>query len=228
MSRLLLLLAAIFFSSSVSGVAGSVSAELPGTFQEVIRRNKFFGNTADDQHLSGVVSFVNTSSPVIVNNIFRNNPSRAINMTLPEGSSPTVINNTIVRNGVGIRVNGTFASQHYYGNNILVGNKIGFELDSRSPDNDPTWTHNLVFNNTANYSGIPTQTGRRGNISVAPLFEDISTSNFRLQPASPALDAGLLSARHLPKLDYAGNRRVVDGNGDSTARPDIGAFEFIP
>src|ERR1043166_6112351 len=78
----------------------------------VIERNMFIANASDTQFGSGVVSFFNDSSPRIINNIFRNNPSRAINMDLPAGNHPVVANNTFVQNTVGILEDGTFSANH--------------------------------------------------------------------------------------------------------------------
>jgi hypothetical protein len=102
--------------------------------------NVFRNNSADGQFLSGVVSFVNGSSPVIENNVFYNNNARAINLTLPTGNRPEVINNTIVGNTVGIRVdNRVNVTSQVYRNNVIAGNGIGLEDDFGSGSGKPTW-----------------------------------------------------------------------------------------
>ena len=215
------------FRDNAQGSGGFGAAIGGNGSSPIIERNTFLSNTCDTQFLSGVVSFVNSSSPVVINNIFEKNPCRAINMTLPEGNTPVVANNTIVQNSVGVRVDARVpTSTQLYANNILVANDVGLQVDFLNAGNEPTWTNNLVFNNTTNYSGIADQTGLSGNISVDPAF--VSRRHFQLQAGSPAIDAGTLSVPHLPPTDFAGNPRVVDGNADGRALPDMGAFEFIP
>jgi ASPM-SPD-2-Hydin domain-containing protein len=72
----------------------------------------------------------------------------------------------------------------------------------------------------AGFSGI------HGNISVNPEF--VGTNNFRLKDGSPAIDAGNNSAPDLPSKDFAGNPRIINGNGGTTAIVDMGAYEFVP
>jgi hypothetical protein len=195
----------------------------------IIEQNLFQHNTGDNQFLTGVIAFVNSSSPLVANNLFINNSCRAIDMTLPTGNAPIVINNTIVGNPVGIHVDARVdTSGQLYFNNILSGNAVGLEVVFGSPPNYPTWANNLVFGGQTTYSGIPDQTGLNGNLSADPLFVDPTNGDFQLQPGSPAIDAGNNAAPLLPAIDFDGNPRVIAGHTNGPAIVDIGAFEFSP
>ena len=189
----------------------------------LVEQNTFQNNTCDNQWDSAVVSFINTSSPSIINNIFVNNPCRAIHFTSPSGTSPKVANNTIVGNRTGISdYNPSLSALPLYQNNIIVGNDIGFEVQFGTLPSEPIWENNLVYGNSTDYSGVPDQTGTNGNISADPLFLDSANNDFHLCQASPAIDAGNANGLVLPTTDFDGNPRVIDGI------VDIGAYEFDP
>jgi hypothetical protein len=58
-----------------------------------------------------------------------------------------------------------------------------------------------------------------------PLFADPANGDYRLSPASPLVDAGNPAAGGAA-TDRDGTTRVVDGNVDTTAVRDMGAYEF--
>lgn len=80
------------------------------------------------------------------------------------------------------------------------------------------------------YSCIQDWTGGgTGNISNNPLFADTSSSNpanwdVRLSADSPCIDKGTNS--WIPAADIEGNPRPFDGNYDSIATVDMGAYEY--
>ena len=45
---------------------------------------------------------------------------------------------------------------------------------------------------------------------------------------SPCIDTGTNSASELPSVDFEGDDRVIDGNGDTLATVDKGADEYNP
>jgi hypothetical protein len=158
------------FDGNIQGSGGYGAAIGGNSASPIIDGNVFQHNPCDGQWLSGVVSFVNGSSPQIINNIFQDNPCRAINMTLPQEALPQVINNTIVRNATGVRVDRRIpTAQQIYRNNLIVGNTIGLEVDFGVESYNPTWQSNLLFDNGVQYDVISDQTGKDGNLAADPL-----------------------------------------------------------
>jgi uncharacterized repeat protein (TIGR01451 family) len=199
-------------------LAGGFGAAIGGNVASpTIERNLFRNNSCDNQFDAGVVTFVNGSSQRIVNNVFANNPCRALVIFTPVGNPAEVLNNTFVGNRAAIRLDRFTDFGEVYRNNILVGNNIGVEVDPGELSAMPAdWTNNLVFGNTvANYQVVPDQTGIGGNLSVDPQFVNQAAGNYDLQAGSPAINKG--SDVGAPALDFDGVQRV--------SPVDIGAFE---
>jgi hypothetical protein len=85
------------------------------------------------------------------------------------------------------------------------------------------------------YLGVPVTTNANGdpcdaygNISLDPKFVDAANGDFRLQADSPCIDTGTntISDYEFPLADLDGNYRIWDGNGDSNAIVDMGAYEY--
>lgn len=66
------------------------------------------------------------------------------------------------------------------------------------------------------------------NIDADPRFVNAAGGDLRLRGGSPAIDTGDLAGLSVaePLTDVLGAPRLVDGNGDGTARQDMGAFEY--
>ena len=162
------------------------------------------------------------------NNIIRNNK---------------ISNNGYVEGGAGIIIGSGDGNTAY--NNIIWGNNWGISVAYGDPTNSSVY-NNTVYNNTnegiyiAQYSlttivrnnivylnSVPQIRDKPGNstidhnlVGTDPLFVNAAIADFRLQPGSPAIDAGITLAT--VTTDIAGTSRPKGGSYD------IGAFELVP
>ena len=109
-------------------------------------------------------------------------------------------------------------------NNIFTANGVGLFIHLYL-FGDPTIEHNLVFGNGQDW-GEYVPPASTGNLAVDPLLVDLPARDLRLQPGSPAVDAGLSDGA--PDHDFAGLPRPLDGNGDGIPVVDVGAYELPP
>ena len=150
-------------------------------------------------------------------------------------------NNTVSGNfatnrggGAFILIDGSSSIASIY-NNIIYGNMT----EPRTSDdlyvdnqffNDIGAPVELFHNDITSYEIAPVApTGVATNIDAAPLLVDMTLRPIpdpRLQAGSPAIDTGLNNAPGVPLVDFEGDDRPLDGDGDMTATIDIGMDEF--
>jgi hypothetical protein len=182
---------------------------------------------------------VNFSQATIVNNLVVGNAAGCGGGFYWGGSTgvTTFVNNTFADNdaaeGSAIDVSGV-DTRHVIYNNVIIGKagQTAFYCRNSSSTPSPALNTSDVFTPQGlSYGGTCLdQTGLRGNISADPLFArnafgDV-LGDYRLQMASPAVDAGDNAAPQIPAADLDGNTRIADGNHDGDARVDIGAYEY--
>jgi parallel beta-helix repeat protein len=64
-----------------------------------------------------------------------------------------------------------------------------------------------------------------GNLDLDPLFVDAANGDFHLSAGSPVIDMGSGAAL---VVDFEGDPRILDGNGDGVAIVDMGVDEYNP
>ena len=212
---------------------------LPGsTSSPLLNRVTFSGNTAT-QRGGAMYSFASapnvTCNPVLMNVAFYNNFANQNGSAMYiQGFSdtffPVLINVTVAgHSGTAMysqidaitNVSFPISNSIFYGNDgqiLNVGSVmplIGHSLIQGSGGSGGGW--NLGFG-----------TDNGGNLDTNPRFADGANGNLRLRSDSPAIDVGDDSAVPVTvTTDIAGAPRISDGNGDTTATVDMGAFEFV-
>jgi hypothetical protein len=190
-----------------------------------ITKNKFLNNEGAEYWFSYSIDVSNILDDLdsshlfkimIDNNIIYNNLGGiCINTSWNEDENRLIdiIYNTIVNNeSSGLDVQSTTGVNIQ--NNIIYGNVI----DIRSAG---------LYNNISNNILSEVSTiDEAGNFVDNPLLKDIFLGDFSPGNNSPAIDQGALLDNSEIEYDYFGNPRVVDGDGDLNAMPDIGAIEM--
>ncbi len=139
----------------------------------------------------------------------------------------SILNHTIINNGLtsswsagGINVDSKDSSNTITNvtikNSILWGNNLD---DAIGGATDPGTVANNLINDTR-------FTGSDNNFYENPVFVDSSSGDYRLQSTSPAIDTGDPTASGVGAEDLDHDVRVVDGDADSIAVTDLGAWEY--
>ncbi|HEY7521427.1 MAG TPA: right-handed parallel beta-helix repeat-containing protein [Methylomirabilota bacterium] len=223
------------------GSGGGLTLFAAGT--PVIRNNVIVRNSAGGVSPAaegGGIWMVNRSDALIVQNLIVGNSAGeggGVYWLVPSGArGPRLVNNTIADNvatvagrGAAVLADG-FDAGAVLVNNVLVAppGQTALYCDGFNDLNPPVIQFNDVFTAGGDpaYGGIcADQTGVNGNRAVDPMFVSPANGDYRLQRGSLAVDAGDSTAADVPATDLDGDPRVVDGDSDSAAVVDMGAFE---
>jgi hypothetical protein len=217
----------------------------------LVRGNRIWANTDEDPRETeghGIIfdycQDAAENPNIIENNIIWDNEGLCMNLLHSSGFG--VRNNTCWRNNLG-RSSGTVGELWLGGNDMAVHNNIlvsrghgpaifvtAFADDTSTVASD----YNLVWSpNTSNIAGWPPwNTGTLQqyrsydarwdihSIEAEPVLVDPAGLKFELDALSPAIDAG--ESDDMAACDANGVPRPVDGNGDGSEQPDIGAYEY--
>jgi parallel beta-helix repeat protein len=175
-----------------------------------------------------------TAATLVENNIVFDNGGRGIHVF--QSDNVVVRNNTAFKNLKSANLHGTtngelsafFSSNVRFYNNIAYGANSSKKTLVNDYSADNIWDYNLFYNGTIFFgSGKSSGTlGKHNVINVSPLFINPSIAgaiaankaNFRLQPKSPAINAG--TSTNAAPTDFTGKLRPAG------SKHDIGAYEM--
>ena len=133
----------------------------------------------------------------------------------------TVVHNVAKKAPAGIKVSaGTFRNCIVWGNTLSDDGSVSDASDSN--------TGTLFYNCSLSSDPGGKAESADNVIGLDPLFADEASGDFRLQRASPCIDAGCDISSAEVKRDLQNRMRPIDGNLDRVAKYDIGCYEFDP
>ncbi|HMQ47562.1 MAG TPA: choice-of-anchor Q domain-containing protein [Saprospiraceae bacterium] len=136
---------------------------------------------------------------------------------------------------------GAYGPQSFFVNVTFSGNKADGLFGAIASPFAVSLQNSIIWGNGdvwpmpgASSSIIEGYTDGFNLLNVDPLFVEqpdyneapTLSGNLRLQPCSPAIDAGIAFSDPALQVDLDNNPRPSDGNGDGVATFDMGAYEF--
>lgn len=208
----------LFEANSASLGGGLYSKNAAGT----VNGCEFSGNTAKTK---GGAVYAESSALTITNCVFSANTAGASGVSTAgggavfvAGAGVTIVNCTFYNNSTRYPANGGGAVYNYLAATVIANSILWGNTSAVGPQ-----VHNHFSTGTAITHCDIDQSGFEsgsGNIRREPLWADPDAGDFRLQSASPCIDAGTLEAVDLPDRDFQGGPRM------GGASVDIGALEF--
>jgi uncharacterized repeat protein (TIGR01451 family) len=186
-----------------------------------IRGNEIVDNQAPT---GGGIQLVGCVGLEITNNFIARNraTSEGGGILLTSNSRGDIINNTLVNNNLGAggeAIDVRNSCRPRIANNVIVGHTYGVRAQDESA---PTVEYNDVWDSSvAHYTGV---SGNPGHISCDPLFANAAGGDYHLSVDSCVIDNG--TEVGAPTVDFDGDGRPIDGDGDATALWDRGADEY--
>lgn len=183
----------------------------------------FDGVAVHDNNSYGIYS--GSASPTYHNLVVYGNSSHGI-YTYPSSGihTVTILHSTIVANGLsGIRMDQGGGTQSMVIKSCVVTDNGNYGILNYNFPNVVTDYCDVWNNALGNYYNL---SAGAHSISANPLFVDSALHNYHIPLESPAVDAGEPASP--VTVDADGYPRPIDGNGDSIAVNDMGAYEFNP
>lgn len=214
---------ALIEDNESTGGDGGGGLYLQGSTTTVIRRSTLAGNSATVR--GG--GLVNNADLALENSTVSGN--MAVNGGGLYNNGELGLRNVTVTANSGGGVVSPLGTSTIIQNTLIAGNADDNDCSGDIDSNG----FNLV-STTCNLASTTSSDLTTDDPGLAPLaLNDGDTPTHALLPDSPAIDAGNdttpgTTGQACFEIDQRGVTRPVDGDGDETARCDIGAFEFVP